>query len=1145
MQFRVLGPVEVVGDAGPLDVGTPRQRALLARLLVDANRVVPLDRIIEDLWEGEPPAAATATLQSYVSVLRRVLEPDRAPRTPATVLVTRPPGYLLAVADDDLDAVVFTAAVGRGRSLLDAGRPAEAEAAFDEALALWRGEPYADVELDAFALVERQRLTELYASAQEDRFTALLDQGRHRYALGDLEAFVADHPYRERAWELLVLARYRAGRQVDALRAYQDARQALVEQVGVEPGPRLVELERQVVAQDPSLEWRPATGAAVDRPGATASGGAEPGTDGTEPAAGDVAPGADLVGRDAELGELRRALERLRAGSGGLIVVAGDPGIGKTRLVDAALRTEAAARGLRVGWGRSSDGDGAPSYWPWTQALGDLAAAAGPEVVQEAGPVAGHVVPDFTAQLGPAPPLPDDPAAARFTVRQAVATLLAGLVDQAPTVVVLDDAQWADVASLRLLGSLAPDLVALPLLVVATVRPTEARHNAALVDTLALAARDLEVCRLDLGGLDREAVATYLAGQGLTPTRRLVEVLHARSGGNPFFLGELARLLVSQQASGVELAEDAATRVPHGVSDVVHQRLDRLPEASRELLGLAAVAGRDIDVTVLALAAELDPDVVLDRLEPALLSGMVRDDGGAGVGLAFSHDLVRDALYDELTVVRRARLHRRVADALVERYGSSTAAPATQIAVHYGAALALGTGAATLRWARAAAEQAAARAADDEAAALWELAVRAHEVERPDDGAGRFDLLVERAASLRRAWDLDAARAVLDSALELAVGLDDPVRLAEAASLYGTVNLWTWRPVGVVDERTVTLLEEALDALPAEAHVTRSRAAGALGVELYYGADAERSMGAADEALRQAELSGEPAEVARALNNSFITRWRPGREAEMLALTGRSLDLPGLRPEVEAIALMHRTMVLFHFGRVAEVATLVPRLEDLRPAVRMPDVAAQLDFTTGTWAGLQGRPDEAQELVERGWTARYVDSTMWGGEWVYLLGLLAIGRAGDMGKVADRLVAMAQGEQSDLMRPTAILALLDAGRHDEARALVGEGPRLIDCWTWTFNVVQWSLVAAELDLPLVGELRHRLEPFADRLVVAGSNLAVWGSMRWVLARLAAAAGDDEAAAAHWDAADAANAAAGLGPAPRPGASLFPRYPEAT
>jgi len=502
---------------------------------------------------------------------------------------------------------------------------------------------------------------------------------------------------------------------------------------------------------------------------------------------------------------------------------------------------------------------------------------------------------------------------------------------------------------------------------------------------------------------------------------------------------------------------------------------------------------------------------------------------------------VRDAVYDELSPVRRTRLHRRIADALVERFGSGAAAPAAQLAFHYSASLALGTGEAALQWARRAAGAASTRAADAEAARMWELALRALVAVRPDDTASRVDLLVERSSSLRRAWDLDAAREVLDQALELAVQLDDPLRLAEAAALYGGVNLWTWRQVGTVGERTVTLLEDAIPRLPPDAHVTRSRAAGALGVELYYGRDVERSLAAGDESVREAEICGDPAELARALNNSFITRWRPGREAEMLPLVERMLSLPGLAPEVESIGLMHRTMLLQTLDRVPEVAGLVPRLRELREIVRMPDVAAQLDFTLATWAGLHGDRATAADLVERGWTARYADSTMWGGEWVYLLGRLSLGVVEDLDAIADRLAELCVGEASDLVRPTAVLALVEVGRLDEARALAGSGPRLGDSWADTFNAVQWALAATRLDLP-VAPWRAWLEPRADLLIVAGSNLAVWGSMHWPLALLAEADGDRPAAARHWAAADEVDGRLGLGRAPRPGEGLVRRYP---
>jgi len=211
VQFRVLGPLEVATDDGrPVDLGSPKLRALLTLLLADAGRAVALDRINDTLWAGEPPASATGTLQSYISQLRRLLEPDRPPRAASRVLLTRPPGYLVVAGPENLDVLDFEGRVTEGERLLERGCPVEADATLLAALALWRGDPYA--ELGDAVQADRARLEELRLVALEHHVEALLAAGRPTAAVPELERLVAVHPLREGLWHALMLALYRSGR---------------------------------------------------------------------------------------------------------------------------------------------------------------------------------------------------------------------------------------------------------------------------------------------------------------------------------------------------------------------------------------------------------------------------------------------------------------------------------------------------------------------------------------------------------------------------------------------------------------------------------------------------------------------------------------------------------------------------------------------------------------------------------------------------------------------------------------------------------------------------------------------------------------------------------------------------------------------
>ena len=245
--FRVLGPLEVVAGGRTLTLGGPRQRALLAALLLHANEVVSSERLIELVWGGAPPETVTTALHGYVSGLRKLLEPGRAADAPPEVLLTRAPGYLLRVEDDDVDLHRFERLAREARDALARGEAEPALVLLEDALALWRGMPLDDLPPGPFAEAERQRLEELRLAAVEDRIDAELALGRHAHVVGEITALVARHELRERLRAQLMLALYRSGRQAEALAAYQEARRTLLDELGLEPTSELQRLERGIL----------------------------------------------------------------------------------------------------------------------------------------------------------------------------------------------------------------------------------------------------------------------------------------------------------------------------------------------------------------------------------------------------------------------------------------------------------------------------------------------------------------------------------------------------------------------------------------------------------------------------------------------------------------------------------------------------------------------------------------------------------------------------------------------------------------------------------------------------------------------------------------------------------------------------------
>ncbi len=266
LDFNVLGPLEVCDGDRALHLGPPKQRAVLAVLLLEAGRVVSTDALVDRLWGEAPPARAVGALQAYVHNLRRILEPGRPARARPSMLASKACGYVLNVDPEHHDAVRFERLVREGEQLLEAGLPAGACAVLSRALDMWRGPALADVAYEPFAQAEIARLSELHAVALEGRVGADLALGNHVVVLAELEALAARYPSRECLRAAQMIALYRSGRQADALRAYRQHRDALVADLGIEPSPALRALERSILNQDPALEWHEALASQPIRP---------------------------------------------------------------------------------------------------------------------------------------------------------------------------------------------------------------------------------------------------------------------------------------------------------------------------------------------------------------------------------------------------------------------------------------------------------------------------------------------------------------------------------------------------------------------------------------------------------------------------------------------------------------------------------------------------------------------------------------------------------------------------------------------------------------------------------------------------------------------------------------------------------------
>ncbi|MFF5112317.1 BTAD domain-containing putative transcriptional regulator [Streptosporangium sp. NPDC000509] len=1134
LTFRLLGPLEVTDEAGhPLDLGTRKQRALVTMLALEPGRVVSLDGLIDRLWAGEPPSGATRTLQAYIAHLRKVLEPDRRPRTPPRVLLTREPGYLLAVAPGQVDLARFAAGAEEGSRALARGDHREALRVLEETLALWRGEPLGEFADQEFVRPVVTRLRELRATAVEDGFEARLALGESGACVPDLEALVETHPYRERLWELLVPALYRSGRQADALAALRRVRALLADDLGIQPGPRLRRLERAVFEQAVELETSglapgPSPGAdPVPSPAALvppAPARAAPG-DGT----GDLVTAGTLVARETQLRLVAERLALARRGKGGVVLVTGEAGIGKTRLARAAAE-EAAGRGFRVAWGRCVDG-AAPAFRPWIQVLRECGGTnpfhgetvspvrgpspepgpdrPGPEprpALPSSGPGPGSAGSDAPPGLGSGPG-PDgevsagsgaspglDPDAALFELYERVTATLTST--GGPLLVVLEDLHWADASSLRLLTFVAGELARHPVLVMATLRPEPGDHPAQLRDTLGALSGEPGTTHLEPSPFRAKDVSSYLRLRRIPDDPLLVDVLLERSGGNPFYLGELLRL---REGEGEHCL---VAGLPAGARDVIERRAARLPEETRELLRAAAVTGREVDIDVLEAVTGIPAERVMALLEPAVASGLLAEPP-SGSDYRFSHALVRDALLAGLGRLARARLHLRTGECLEAR---PSAEPAT-LAHHFASAARVGGASKAVEYASRAARRATAQLAYTEAVELWELALNSLPADggRGDGGRSRCALLTELGQARRTVGDAVAARRDLEEAIELALRLGDRDALISAITVSGGLALWLWRPYGVVDTAMVAVLEDLL-AGPLD---DRDRAAllGTLAVELHYGPRRAESERHAARAVEIARGLDDPALLARTLNNYLLACWVPGRNPERLRAAEEMLSLPHLPRATELVARVFRMACLMRAGDLTGWDLDLARCERLVEEVRRPELEAMVRIAQTARCTLEGRWADAESLVTRFGKMGY-GSSVWGQEFRLLLTMFTCDRGrGRVAETLDGLLASAEDPSLVPLRPIAVLAALDSGRPDLARELVARwGTEVADDWIADFLIPVWGLVAAGLGVPDPEELYDRLAPHGDQLIVAGTGSTAWGSTHLVLAELAARLG---------------------------------------
>ena len=1048
-------------------------------------------------------------MQAYVSQLRRVLEPGRPARAPAQVLVTQDPGYVLRVADGQVDALRFQALARKAHNDLAGGRSAAAAAGLEDALALWHGDPLAEFAAEPWAVPVAAQLTEAYDLAGEDRIDAWLALGRHAEAAAELEAMVEARPLRERRWGQLIVATYRSGRQADALRAYQRCRTVLAGELGLEPGPELRRLEAAVLAQDPSLGWQPdpaAVTAAPPVPAAARPAGAHPAA--AQPTGEPSVP--PLVGRGAELAHLHDTVRQVASGRGGAMLLVGEPGAGKTTLAEAGAHFAVAA-GVTTVWGRCLDAASTPAFWPWSQVLRAL--PDGPRVQAARQRLDGDI-----AGEGDIAGTGED-SVRQFRAYEAVAAALGEAAARAPVLAVVDDLHAADDASLALLQLLAGDLHRMPALLLFTVRDTEPSRP--LDQALGELLRHPGAERVAVSAFEPADIAALV--EQLTteaPHPGVVAALMDRTGGNPFYTTELVRLISSEHRRQPLTAGDVrAHDVPSGIRDVLLRRVARLPEDTQSLLMVAAVAGRELQPDLLEHVTGIDAEHLLLGLEPAIAAGLVTAAEG-GWGFRFRHPLIRESLYAAGGRVERARLHARIAAAMQDISSAGTA-DVVQLAYHYLFAGPFGDPAKAVAYAREAASRAGRQGAWQDAARHLEQALNAVSPASPDADAIRCDVLVELGQARRSGGMIREAHRAFDESISLADRIGDQDRVLAAAVAFGAPQLWGSREWGQTDPRLIALLERQLGRIGDSDPARRVRILATLATELNSDQTAARGWGYANKALDTARRLGQPEELGIAVSAYLFSAGElTDHVPQIRAVLDEMLSgsQPELTPQVQAIMLARLLTERIRSGELtrfdAEFADAWRLAADV---LHSPELQIALRLVEACRYFAAGDVERGVGLTESCYQAQLnliTDDREPGRFLLDSCRMLLTGTLADHAEqMAARLDRPDHPSIPHLAAPAAALGFAQRGDLERARQIASRWfappPR---SFTWMQAIAYWAQVAVILGVPDPGWLYDQLAPHAGELAIVGMVTDGGGAVDSLLAGLALRLGRlDEAA----------------------------------
>ncbi|MGD9573011.1 MAG: AAA family ATPase [Thermoleophilia bacterium] len=1076
LRIRLVGAFRVELDGRELPPpASGRARSLLA-WLAHTPGLHPRTRVASVFWPDVLEDSARGSLRTTLAVLRRELGEAAAVHLTAgreRIGIEDGDGVWIDVREIDR-----LAAAGRG----------------EEALALCDGGDLL-TDLDDDWVLEAR-------TAHRDRVVALLaDLGRRAEEAGDRDAAVAHarrrrdlEPASEEAARDLMERLARAGDAGAAIAAYEAFRLALRRDLGMLPSAQTRALADELRAG----------------PGAEGGAVAAPVPPSLPPALARHDHGP-MVGRGDEAAALRAAWERARSGSAGVVVVTGDAGAGKTRLLS-AFGQEAMREGATVLAGGCAE-DAVVAFGAFAEALRPWVAEAGGSLPAWVTAELGRLLPGLGADADrPA----GDAGDARHRLFEAVAATVGAAAGRGPVVLVLEDLHWADAATLQMLAHVVRTVGWAPLLVAGSTRHDDAATVPELHALLADLRRGRRLADVRLGGLTTGEVGTLAAAWlGGEPGPGLAEAVHARTGGNPLFVEELARHLVEAHpgAEPAALAEAAVRAVPEGVRSVIERRLAHLGEPAVDVVRVAAVAGETFALADVAAVVGAGDDEVVARLDAAVGAGLV-DEGDVPGRYAFAHALVREAVLASLTSTRRALMHRRAAEVLGGLPAGRREARMGEIARHLLDAGPLADAGEAAGTALRAAAQAVGRLAYEDAV---DLLGRALGTGLPEDDPLRGELVLALGDAHLRLGEGEAAERRFEEAAAVARAGGDAELLARAA--LGRAGLGV--AIGPVREPVRALLEEALAGV-GDASPLRPRLLGRLAIELYYAPPPGLRERLSAEALAGGRRLGGRA-LLEALGARHVGLWSPDHAEERLAIADELVAAAraGGDREAELQGVNWRVADLFDLGERAALDAAVDEHERLADALRLPSYLWWAPMWRATLAALDDRLDEAAVHAARG--ARIGRAAGDANAEVLFaaqhLGLEVAART----LTAERHAAIrARAERSPARwawvggLAIGAVALGDlAVAREEMEAGMRHLPAATPDVNWLYTVQALGAVAARLGDSGAARVTYPLlRPYAHRVVTVGRGCFCVGSAALTLGVLASLLGDDEAARDH-------------------------------